>query len=256
MKGLDFIGSKIYCSRRAAAQAHRSPRSMAEEIDNVSNENMDVGIEMMKAINAINEIREKKKRPCEDTIMALLEKESIGVQRKGVTSALKRLEEAKLIENRAKNGEDSYFVLDSGKIDNGTNLRLISCNGAGEFALYTEFIKLQRTVEPLKIAMEEKFELKGEPTGVDTEKVLRKEIALLKNEHEALRKELKKKELILESVKHVETSKPKLPRSIWSDDDEDLVSPTMPTYSKEGKFRYPQRKHTGKAKKCGITYLT
>ena len=218
---------------------------MAEEIDNVSNENMDIGIEIMKAIN---EIREKKKRPCEDTIMALFEKKSIGVQREGVTSALKRLEEAKLIENRAKNGEDSYFVLDSGKIDNGTKLRLISCNGAGEFTPYTEFIKLQRTVESLKIAMEEKLELKGEPTGVDTEKVLRKEIAMLKTENEALRKELKKKELILQSVKHVETSKPKLSRSIWSDDDEDLVSPTIPTYSKEVKFIYPQRKHTGKAK--------
>ena len=202
---------------------------MAEEIDNVSNENMDIGIEIMKAIN---EIREKKKRPCEDTIMALFEKKSIGVQR----------------ENRAKNGEDSYFVLDSGQIDNGTKLRLISCNGAGEFTPYTEFIKLQRTVESLKIAMEEKLELKGEPTGIDTEKVLRKEIAMLKTENEALRKELKKKELILQSVKHVETSKPKLPRSIWSDDDEDLVSPTIPTYSKEVKFIYPQRKHTGKAK--------
>ena len=150
---------------------------MAEETDNVRNENMDIGIEIMKAIN---EIREKKKRLCDDTIMALLEKKSIRVQRKGVTSALKRLEEAKLIENRAKNGEDSYFVLDSRKIDNGTNLRLISCNGAGEFTPYTEFIKLQRTVESLKIAMEEKLELKGELTGVDTEKVLRKEIALLK----------------------------------------------------------------------------
>ena len=218
---------------------------MAEETDNIRNENMDIGIEIMKAII---EIKEKKKRPREDTIMALLEKKSIGAQRKGVTSALKRLEEAKLIENRAKNGEDSYFVLDSGKIDNGTNLRLISCNGAGEFTPYTEFIKLQRTVESLKIAMEEKFELKSEPTGVDTEKVLRKEIALLKDENEALRKELKKKELILQSVKHVDTSKPKLPRSIWSDDDEDLVSPNIPTYSKEVKFRYPQQKHTGKAK--------
>ena len=109
-------------------------------------------------------------------------------------------------------------------------------------------MKCKRTVESLKIAMEEKLELKSEPTGVDTEKVLRKEIALLKDENEALRKELKKKELILQSVKHVETSKPKLPRSIWSDDDEDLVSPTIPTYSKEVKFRYPQQKHTGKAK--------
>ena len=83
--------------------------------------------------------------------VALFEKKSIGVQRKGVTSALKRLEEAKEIENRAKNGEGSYFVLDSGKIDNGTNLRLISCNGAGEFTPYTEFIKLQRTVESPKL---------------------------------------------------------------------------------------------------------
>ena len=195
---------------------------MAEEIDNVSNENVDIGIEVMKAIN---EIREEKKRPCEDTIMALFEKKSIGVQRKCVTSALKQLEEAMQIENRAKNGEDVYFVLGSGKIDNGTNLRSISCNGASEFTPYTEFIKLQRTVESLKIAMEEKLELQGEPTGVDTEKFLREEIALLKNENEALRKELKEKELILQSVKHVETSKTKLPRSIWSDDDEDLVSP-------------------------------
>ena len=96
--------------------------------------------------------------------------------------------------------------------------------------------------------MEEKLELQGEPTGVDTERFLREEIALLKNENEALRKELKEKELILQSVKHVETLTPKLPRSTWSDDDEDLVSPTIPTYSKEVKFRYPQRKHTGKAK--------
>ena len=81
--------------------------------------------------------------------MALFEKKSIGVQRKGVTSALKRLEEAKLIENGAKNGEDSYFVLDSGEIDNETNLMLISCNGAGESTPYAEFIRLQRTVESL-----------------------------------------------------------------------------------------------------------
>ena len=69
---------------------------MAGEIDNESSDRVDIGFEIMKAIN---EIREKKKRTCEDTIMVLFEKKNIGVQHKGVASALMRLEEAKLLEN-------------------------------------------------------------------------------------------------------------------------------------------------------------
>lgn len=223
------------------------------ELDKVNNDKIGIGVEIMKAIN---EIREKKKRPCEDTIMAFFEKKSIGVQRESVASALTRLEEAKLIENRMKNGDDSYFVLDSRKIEEEAEIRFISCNDAGKFTPYLEFLNLQKTVESLKIAVEEKIESKGQPMGIHTERILREETAQLKNENESLKNELKRKELILQSIQNRETSKPKLPRSIWSDedDDDDSISDKNPANSKEVKFRYPHRKHIVKTKKRGITY--
>ena len=49
--------------------------------------------------------------------------------------------------------------------------------------------------------MEEKLVLKGEPTGVDIERILKEEIAQLKNENESLTTELKSKELILQALK-------------------------------------------------------
>ena len=55
-----------------------------------------------------------------------------------------------------------------------------------------------RVVKSLKITAEEKFDLRGALTGADKENFLREEIAQLKNENESLRKELKRKELILQ----------------------------------------------------------
>lgn len=89
----------------------------------VSNGKTNIDCEIIKAIS---EIREKKKRPCEDTMITHSEKKGLAVEHRGVTSALIRMEEARVIENRTKNGEDSYFVRNSDENEEAAEVKFIN----------------------------------------------------------------------------------------------------------------------------------
>ena len=191
---------------------------MAEE-----KKSWDMDTEIMRAIN---EIRSKdRKRPYCSTITTKLGKKKFTCTPSEVDDALRRLVQRKRIENRGEDGEDSYFVLDISewpelptKENNNAKTNDKIAVEAIKYTPLSEFLALKQQVESLRKAVEDKNGVARNIISMESHGVarniisrsrdleLKEEIALLKKENESLRNEIRRKDLIIESLQTVDTN--------------------------------------------------
>ena len=165
-------------------------------------------------ITAINEIRSKdRKRPYCSTITTKLGKKKFTYTPNEVDDALRRLVQRKRIENRGEKGEDSYFVLDISewpelptKENTNDKTNDIIAVEAIEYTPLSEFLSLKQQVESLRKAVEDKNGVARNNISRSRDLELKEEIALLKKENESLRNEIRRKDLIIESLQTVDTN--------------------------------------------------
>ena len=165
-------------------------------------------------ITAINEIRSKdRKRPYCSTITTKLGKKKFTCTPNEVDDALRRLVQRKRIENRGEKGEDSYFVLDISewpelptKENTNDKTNDIIAVEAIEYTPLSEFLSLKQQVESLRKAVEDKNGVARNNISRSRDLELKEGIALLKKENESLRNEIRRKDLIIESLETVDTN--------------------------------------------------
>ena len=165
-------------------------------------------------ITAINEIRSKdRKRPYCSTITTKLGKKKFTCTPNEIDEALRRLVQRKRIENRGEDGEDSYFVLDISewpelptKENTSDKTNDIIAVEAIERTPLSEFLSLKQQVESLRKVVEYRNGVARNNISRNSDLELKEEIALLKKENESLRNEIRRKDLIIESLQTVDTN--------------------------------------------------
>ena len=148
-------------------------------------------------MKAIVDIRGKTlQRPWKTTIYDHFVKEGIKCSIEEVETSLNRLVQNDLIKNRGANGKDSFFILDAPKASQVNNCKENNPKEKDEATIkytpYSDFISLRAKVEVLVKAYEGSQAAKG-----TSESELKQEILLLKKENEALRNELRRKDLLI-----------------------------------------------------------
>ena len=148
-------------------------------------------------LKAIIKIREKdKKRPCKETIYRYFIKSGLTHSISEVESGIQRLVMEGLIENRGEPGKDSLFILDGGKKDPRVNDEEgKEVDTSVKYTTYDEFLALRAKVEILMKAYEGTHAAKGMSVSN-----LKEEIQLLRKENESLRNELRRKDILINSI--------------------------------------------------------
>ena len=151
-------------------------------------------------IKAIPEIREKgHKKPTTDTIIKRFEQKNSSHKACEIKVAVERLIKRGQVENRGKNGEESLYVVtpDTMQMPKPCPCANTKCTP------YEEFILLQKQVETLQKAYRSNH---GNNTTkqLEKEKELKEEILLLKKENESLKNEIRRKDLLINSMEKTE----------------------------------------------------
>ena len=150
-------------------------------------------------LKAIIKIREKdKKRPCRETIYRYFIKSGLTHSISEVESGIQRLVMEGLIENRGEPGKDSLFILDGGKKDPRVTVNDEEgkeVDTSVKYTTYDEFLALRAKVEILMKAYEGTHAAKGMSNSD-----LKEEIQLLRKENESLRNELRRKDILINSI--------------------------------------------------------
>lgn len=153
----------------------------------------------VEIIKAIPEIRKSHKKPAIDTITKRFEQKSSSYNAGEITEAVERLIKRGQVENRGKNGEESLYVVTPDIIQ-----RPKACPCANtKCTPYEEFILLQKQVETLQKAPRSNH---GNNTSKQSEKEkeLKEELLLLKKENESLKNEIRRKDLLIDSMEKTE----------------------------------------------------
>ncbi len=165
-----------------------------------------------KILKAITDIRGKNHhRPCKQTLIEYFLKEGFDCNKEEIEVSLNRLVENGLIENRGAIGKDSFFIIEepkrqSSKVNNSQRTedenesednseKNEEITNKTRYTLYSDFLSLRAKVEILVKAHEGSQAAKG-----TSEQDLKEEIALLKKENESLRIELRRKDLLINSI--------------------------------------------------------
>ena len=162
-------------------------------------------------IKAIPEIREKgHKKPTINTITKRLEQENCSYSEGEIKEAVERLIRRGQVENRGKNGEESLYVVTPDVMQKPNPCP----NANAKCTPYEEFILLRTQVETLLKASRSNH---GNNVGKQSEKEkeLKEELLLLKKENESLKNEIRRKDLLINSMEKTEkpdTSEFQFPR--------------------------------------------
>ena len=150
-------------------------------------------------LKAIIKIREKdRKRPCKETIYRYFTKSGLTYSISELEAGLQRLVMEGQIENRGEPGKDSLFILDGVQKDS-----IVPVNDdegkdvatAVKYTPYDDFLQLRAKVEILLKAYEGSHAAKG-----TSHSDLKEEIQLLRKENESLRNEIRRKEILINSI--------------------------------------------------------
>ena len=194
-------------------------------------------------IDLINKTRKNSKRPYSESIWTQMQKDGHKFDFNSVEETLRAMQFAGLIENRPYKGEESFYVIDGAAAvsicedeirkedDNisitSTNMVESDCQKKSQtkFTPYEEFVALRHMV----IEMQDTVRSSCSSSEVAT----KDDIEQLKKENEFLKNELRRKNLIIESLQATPLPDPKL-----------QYGEGLDSFG-EG-FIFPQRKHVAR----------